>query len=71
MDYTFSYDAGADQITLTPMAGDFTEGTYRLSVSEPGLALILDQQGNALADPGIHDRRRHHAADRLVDRPGR
>ena len=51
VDYTFSYDAAADQITLTATAGDFLDGTYTLAISEPGLLVVEDQAGNALVDP--------------------
>ncbi|MCH8042774.1 MAG: tandem-95 repeat protein, partial [Planctomycetes bacterium] len=46
-DYTFSFDAAADQITLTPTAGSFDAGLYTITLSS-GDSKIADQTGNPM-----------------------
>ncbi|MCH8047234.1 MAG: tandem-95 repeat protein [Planctomycetes bacterium] len=46
-DFTFAFDAAADQITLTPTAGSFAEGSYNVTLNG-GAAKIADATGNIL-----------------------
>ncbi len=47
VDYTFSYDAGSDIITLTSLGGDFDDGVYDVTLSGGG-STIDDTLGNAM-----------------------
>ncbi|MCH8045152.1 MAG: tandem-95 repeat protein, partial [Planctomycetes bacterium] len=47
-DYTFSFDAASDQITLTPTAGSFDAGLYTITLSS-GDSKIADQTGNPMS----------------------
>lgn len=46
-DYTFAYNAASDTITLTSLGGDFTDGTYAITLSG-GASTIDDTLGNAM-----------------------
>jgi len=47
-DYSFSYDAGLDVITLTPAGGEFGNGFYVIMLNG-GAAKIMDVAGNEMA----------------------
>ncbi len=47
-DYSFSYDAANDMITLTSLGGDFGDGVYVITLSGGGAATIVDTVGNAM-----------------------
>ncbi|MCH8046015.1 MAG: tandem-95 repeat protein [Planctomycetes bacterium] len=46
-EFTFAFDAAADQITLTPTAGSFGQGSYNVTLNG-GAAKIADATGNIL-----------------------
>jgi len=49
-DFSFAFDAGADEITLTPTADSFSGGIYTITLSG-GVSQIADQSGNIM--PGV------------------
>jgi diacylglycerol kinase family enzyme len=47
VDYSFSYDAATDLITITPTGGPFGDGLYEITLND-GAAKIADVTGNSL-----------------------
>ena len=47
VDYTFSYDAGTDEITLTSLGGNFDDGVHDITLSS-GASTIDDTLGNPM-----------------------
>ena len=51
-DYSFSYDAASDQITLKSTNGGFTDGNYQITLNG-GAAKIADLAGNQMAATNV------------------